>query len=92
MCIPQIAENFGECMGFVLKAPGQKTIYFAGDTVWHEYVELAINKHKPNIIVLNAAQAVYEGLNGGSMMEPDDVKKCYELCKTAKIIPVHMNS
>jgi len=25
-------------------------------------------------------------------MGPDDVKKCYEFCKTAKIIPVHMNS
>ena len=26
------------------------------------------------------------------MMDPEDVKKCYEFCKTAKIIPVHMNS
>ena len=92
MCIPYYAENFGESMGFVLKVEGEKTLYVAGDTIWHEYVELAINKHKPDIIVLNAAQAVYEGLNGSSMMGPDDVKKCYEFCKNAKIIPVHMNS
>ena len=31
-----IAENFGDSMGFVFKAPGQKTVYFAGDTIWHD--------------------------------------------------------
>ena len=88
----KVAEFFGDCMGIVFKAPGQKTVYFAGDTVWHDYVELALKKHKPDIIVLYAAQAIYEGLAGSSIMGPDDVKKCYEFCKDAKIIPIHMNS
>ena len=87
-----IAENFGDSMGFIFKAPGQKTVYFAGDTVWYDYIELSLKKHKPDIIILNAANPAYEGLNGSSMMGPDDVKKCYELCKDAKIIPTHMNS
>ena len=89
---PTLAENFGESMGFVFRAPGQKTVYFGGDTIWHEYVELAINKYKPDLIVLNAPQGRYEGLKGTTMMDPEDVKKCYELAKNAKIIPVHMNS
>ena len=42
-------------MGFVFKAPGQKTVYFAGDTIRHDYVEIALKKHKPDIIILNAA-------------------------------------
>ena len=25
-------------------------------------------------------------------MDPEDVKKCYDFIKTAKIIPVHMNA
>ena len=86
-----IAENFGESMGFVFRAPGQKSVYFAGDTILHDYVELALKKYKPDIIVVNAAQAVYEGLVGSSMMGPDDVKKIYEMCKESKIIPVHMD-
>ena len=86
-----IAENFGESMGFVFLAPGQKSVYFAGDTILHDYVELALKKYKPDIIVVNAAQAVYEGLVGSSMMGPDDVKKIYEICKESKIIPVHMD-
>jgi len=92
MSMPKYAEFFGQSMGFVLKAPGQKNIYFSGDTIWHEYVEMAINKHKPDIIVLNAALPKFEGLNDSAIMGPDDVKKCYEFCKDAKIIPVHMNS
>ena len=87
-----IAENFGESMGFVLKAPGLKTIYFTGDTIYHDNVELALKKHKPDIIVAFAADCRYEGLEGSSMMGPDDIKKLYEMCKESKIIPVHMNS
>ena len=79
-------------MGFVLRAPGQKTVYFAGDTIWHEYVELEINRYKPDLIVLNAPKARYEGIKGSSVMDPEDVKKCYEFIKTAKIIPVHLNA
>ena len=92
LSVPSLAELCGTSMGFVFKAPGQKTVYFGGDTIWHEYVELAINKYKPDLIVLNAPQGRYDGFKGTSMMDPEDVKRCYEFCKTAKIIPVHMNS
>ena len=92
LAIPMMAEKCGTSMGFVFRAPGQKTVYFGGDTIWHEYVELAINKYKPDLIVLNAPQGRYDGFKGTSMMDPEDVKKCYELAKNAKIIPVHMNS
>ena len=74
-----MAERCGDCMGFVFKAPGQKSIYFAGDTIWHEYVEIALQKHKPDIIVLNASQGVYDGFKGTTMMNPEDVKKYYEM-------------
>ena len=36
MSIPSLAEVNYDCMGFVLKSSGQKTMYFASDTVWHE--------------------------------------------------------
>ena len=92
MSIPALCEALGTSMGWVFRAPGQKTVYFGGDTIWHEYVEFAINKYKPDLIVLNAPQARYDGFGeGSSVMEPKDVKKCYEFAKNAKIIPVHMN-
>ena len=61
--VPTIAELLDESMGFVLRASGQKTIYFAGDTRWHEYVELDLNKYKPDYIVLNTGEATYDGFD-----------------------------
>ena len=87
-----IIENFGESMGFVLKSPGQKTIYFTGDTIFHDYVEVALKKHKPDIIVAYAADTRYLGYEGSSMMGPNDIKRLYEECKNATIITTHLDS
>ncbi len=90
--VPMVAELLDESMGFVLRAPGQKTVYFAGDTTWHEYVELALTKYKPDYIVLNTGEATYDGFDGSLIMGTNDVKKCYEFCKSVKIITVHMDA
>lgn len=90
--VPTIAELLDESMGFVLRAPGQKNIYFAGDTRWHEYVELALNKYKPDYILLNTGEATYDGFDGSLIMGTADVKKCYDFCKSVKIITVHMDA
>ena len=81
-----------DCMGFIFKAPGQKTVYFAGDTIWYEPVENALRNHKPEIIVVNGAYTRYEWFSGSTMMGPDDIKKIYKMCKNSIIIPVHMDS
>ena len=73
LAIPTLVERCVESMGFVFRAPGKKTVYFGGDIIWHEYVELAINKYKPDLIVLNAPQGRYEGFKGTTMMDPEDV-------------------
>ena len=46
-------------MGFVFRAQGQKSVYFAGDTIFCDYVEIALNKFKPDIIVVNAHHKVF---------------------------------
>ena len=71
-------------MGFVQRAPGEKTIYFGGDSILNEYVELALTKYKTDIIVLCGPQGKYEGYEGSSVMSPEDVKKYYEFCKNQK--------
>ena len=61
MSIPSWAEGCADCMGFVLKSPGQKTIYVAGDTFWNEYIETVLRVQKPDIIVINGALTRYKG-------------------------------
>ena len=80
------------CMGFILKAKGQKTLYETGDTVWHQYVEDALSKFRPDIVIISGAYARYEGSSESSMMGPDDIVQINKRLKDAIIIPVHMDS
>jgi L-ascorbate metabolism protein UlaG (beta-lactamase superfamily) len=89
---PIIAAISDESMGFVLKAPGHKTVYFAGDTIWQEYVEVAIKKHNPDYIVLNTGYAEVEGFDGSLIMGTNDVETCYKFAPKAKIITAHMDA
>ena len=45
LAIPSVAGGLDEFKGFILRAPGRKTVSFAGDTIWHEYWEIAIKKY-----------------------------------------------
>ena len=90
--VPAVAEGLDESMGFILRAPGQKVVYFAGDTIWHDYCEIAIKKYEPDFIILNTGEAKCEGFEGSLIMGTDDVKKCYNFSKKAKIITVHMDA
>ena len=89
---PAIAEISDESMGFILRAPEQKVVYFAGDTIWHEYFEIAVKKYEPDYIILNTGEAKIEGFEGSLIMGTNDVKKCHEFSKKAKIITVHMDA
>ena len=41
----------------VFVAPGEKTLYAAGDTVWYAGVRAALDRYRPDVVVLNAADA-----------------------------------
>eukprot|EP00727_Mastigamoeba_balamuthi_P012067 m51a1_g7483 hypothetical protein (212) ;mRNA; r:216269-217144 len=47
----------GNACGVVFAAPGEKTIYLAGDTIWHCVVKAAIDKYQPDIVIVNACDA-----------------------------------
>lgn len=80
-----------EACGVVFQATQEKTLYLAGDTVWYEGVQNAIDTFNPEIIVVNAAHAqFYDGTP--IIMGADDV---YQVSKTAPasvIIASHMDA
>ena len=61
-----VIRNFGKgfelCMGFVLKAPEERTIYFTGDTIWTKNFEKKVERYKPDYIVMKAALPLYDGI------------------------------
>lgn len=80
-----------EACGVVFRAQGEKTFYVAGDTLWYDGVRQAIEKYKPEIIALNAANAqMYDGTP--ILMGVDGVKEVAQAAPDAILIATHMDA
>lgn len=90
--VPALAKPLGEAMGVVFQAPGYKTLYLAGDTVWRKDVDQAIEKFQPQVIVLNAGKAKVNSYEGSIIMGEEDVLRATQVAKDAKIVAVHMDA
>jgi len=89
---PPLAKLLGEAMGVVFQAPGYKTLYLAGDTIWRKEVDQTIEKYHPEVIVLNAGKAKVNGFEGAIIMGEEDVLRASQTAKNAKVVAVHMDA
>ncbi|MFP3323277.1 MBL fold metallo-hydrolase [Planococcus sp. SIMBA_160] len=86
-----ILNMTGLVCGVVFQHEDEQTLYVAGDTVWYEGVQQAIEDHQPGIIILNAGDNQFN--EGGSLvMGKEDVKKTHEAAPQATLIAVHMEA
>jgi L-ascorbate metabolism protein UlaG (beta-lactamase superfamily) len=90
--VPPLAKLLGEAMGVLFQAPGYKTVYLAGDTIWRKEVDQTIQKYHPEVIVLNTGKAKVNGFEGAIIMGEDDVLHASQNATKAKIVAVHMNA
>ena len=87
----EIGEKMGAVSGFVLLAPGEPTLYLAGDTIWCGEVQTALHTFKPNVVVVNAGAAQF--LTGGPItMTADDVCAVCREMPSAQVVAVHMEA
>lgn len=89
--VPELAERLGEACGVVLRHPDEKTLYLAGDTVWRDAVAADLQKHQPDVVVLNAGYAHVIGF-GPIIMGQEDVLNVHFLLPQAKIVASHMEA
>lgn len=90
--VKQLAEGLGEAMGIVFQAPGVKTVYVVGDTIWRSEVDQALAKFKPEVVLLNAGDARMVGFAGSIIMGKDDVLRAYRSMPNATIVATHMEA
>ncbi|MBO1073626.1 MBL fold metallo-hydrolase [Roseomonas marmotae] len=81
----------GKVCGVVFSHPSEKTLYVAGDTIWNQHVEQAIARHRPDVIVLNAGKATFNGLEPIIMGEAD-VLAVHRAAPRATLIASHMEA
>lgn len=86
----EIGAAMGIVSGFALHAPGEPSLYVAGDTILCDEVRAAIEEHRPAIVVVNASAARF---NTGDpiVMTNDDVLTLARETD-ALIVAVHLDA
>ena len=82
----------GKVSGVVFQRPGYKRVYVAGDTVWNAHVESALQRHQPDVVVLNAGYARVVGFEGSIIMGKEDVERAYRFAPQATVIASHLEA
>jgi L-ascorbate metabolism protein UlaG (beta-lactamase superfamily) len=78
--------SLGPTSGFVLDG-----LYIAGDTIWCDDVRAALDKHRPDVVVVNAGAARY--LEGDPIvMDADDVVTTARHASYARVVVVHLEA
>lgn len=78
-------------IGFVLQAPGEPTLYIAGDTVLCPEVVETIRGHEPAATVVNAGAA--GSMDGApTTMSATQVEAVADLSATMSVLAVHMDT
>lgn len=87
----ELGTQMGPVSGFVIRAPDEPVIYVAGDTIWDDKVRLALGRHSPEVVVLNAGGARFtEG--DPITMTADDVVAVAQEAPDAQIVVVHLEA
>ncbi len=86
-----IGRAMAPVSGFVFAAPGEPAVYLAGDTIWCDDVSVAIERHRPDVIVVNASGARF--LEGDPIvMTAEDVARVHAAAPDALIVVVHLGA
>jgi len=87
----EIAEQLAPVSGFVISAPGEPTLYVAGDTVWCDEVAAALDEHRPDVVVVNAGGARFT--HGDPItMTADDIARLTEHAPHVHVVAVHLEA
>jgi L-ascorbate metabolism protein UlaG (beta-lactamase superfamily) len=87
----ELADWLAPVSGFVLSALGEPTLYIAGDTIWCDDVRLAIDRHRPDVILVFAGGARF--LEGDPItMTADDVIAAAQHAPEAALVAAHLDA
>lgn len=89
---PEFTEIGGDAMGVVIQSEGEMTTYIMGDTIWTADVNKALNRFKPEFIVMNTGAAHLLNFKEPIIMGKEDVEHAVKFMPNSKIIAVHMDT
>jgi len=85
-----VGQAMGQVSGFVLRAPGEPTVYIAGDTIWNDEVQMVLEIHQPAVIVTNSGGGQIQGTV--ILMDTQETLAVAAAAPEATIIAVHLEA
>lgn len=85
--VPELAKALGPAMGVVFQAPGHKTLYLVGDTIWRDEVDQALAQYDPQVIVINAGYAMMSDFDDSIIMGKEDVLRASRAAPKQRLSP-----
>ncbi len=84
-----VLDEMGEASGFVLRAEGEPTVYWAGDTVWCDAVAEVLAREQPDVTVIHACGAQW----GEGTLIVMDAEQAMRVCRIGgTVIATHMEA
>jgi L-ascorbate metabolism protein UlaG (beta-lactamase superfamily) len=87
----EILQEMGPVSGFVFRAPNEPTLYWAGDTILCDEVREVIETVHPDVIVVHACGAVWDGIEP-LVMDADMTLETLRLSGSAKVVATHLDA
>lgn len=88
---PQVTDLLGPGSGYVLRAPGEPTVYLGGDCVWCDDMAATLDRAQPDVVVLNGGAARFQ--QGGHItMTATDVIAAARHAPQAHVVVVHLEA
>lgn len=85
-------ERMGPAAGFLIQAPGEPTLYWAGDTIWYKAVARTIADHSPDVIVTHSSGAMWEPEAPTVIMDAEQTLKVCKAAPDAVVLATHMEA
>jgi L-ascorbate metabolism protein UlaG (beta-lactamase superfamily) len=87
-----VLYRMGHVTGYVLRAPGEPSLYLMSDTILVDHVREAILREKPDVLVMNAGGAYSRGKDGPIIMDAEQVVEAMRLAPSTKGLAVHLEA
>lgn len=87
----EIGERMGTVSGVVLRADGEPTVYWAGDTILCDEVRAVLREHAPDVVVVHAGGAAFPGTDP-IIMDAAQTIETAQLAPDATIVATHLES
>ncbi|GAB4214499.1 MAG: MBL fold metallo-hydrolase [Roseiflexaceae bacterium] len=91
----EVGQFMGQVSGFVLEAPGEPVLYWAGDTIWCAPVQEALERFRPAVVVTHSCGASWPDSAGVRQLILMDAAQTLAVCAAAPqatVVATHMEA